>query len=96
MQPTKESIKAVLDLVSPEREFTDNIATEPVLQVLYHDTWVAVDEETFDSWTGLRRKNGEDYHGAIRVFGSNVKYTGVRSCGCRVCEQDVSPKFKMN
>lgn len=87
-----------LAILSPERIFDDSVG-EQVLQVHHLDKWFEVTENVFRSWTGLRRINGEDYHGPIYHFGSeddSKPYNGTRSCGCNTCQQSVSPKLRMN
>lgn len=86
-----------LVLVAPHRTFDDSPG-EKVLQVKLSDSWVEVTDSIFRSWTGDRRINGEDFHGPVYNFKdeSNKVYTGFRSCGCKVCQENVEPVFKMN
>lgn len=95
---TKISIADELALSSPKRFFDDSIGNR-ILQVYAESSWVETTEDIFRSWTGLRRINGEDYHGPIYGFGSiddSVTYAGHRTCACKVCQQYVEPKFKMS
>jgi hypothetical protein len=93
-EPTTEKLK----ITSPKRNFDDSIG-QKVLQVSLSesDTWIEVTEDLFRSWTGLRRINGEDYHGPIYNFGSEDSvYSGSRSCGCSVCQSTVTAALKVN
>jgi len=87
-----------LKIYSPKRNFDDSIG-QKILQVSLgeNDTWIEVTEDLFKSWTGLRRINGEDYHGPIYNLGSNdVVYSGSRTCGCSICQSTVTAVLKVN
>lgn len=92
----QKSVEKLVLLTTP-RVFDDSIGTK-VFQVELSDAWVEVDESIFASWTGMRRINGEDYHGPIYNFnsGSEVPYTGVRTCKCKICQEHVEPSLKAN
>lgn len=84
---------------SATRKFDDSIG-DRVLQVsaTNPEKWVEVSETIFRSWTGFRRINGEDYHGPVYVFRQSDEtiYQGARSCGCNVCQENVSAALKVN
>ena len=75
---------------------TDDIAEEDLHEVMYGGSWVVTDPDIWRSWTGERMLNGELYHGPVYNLGTESLYTGVRSCGCRVCEQHMESTLKMN
>lgn len=78
----------------------DDVIGPPVLEVEVAGMWVEADPVIFASWTGLRRKNGEDYHDRVVPYNTDPEngptYTGKRMCPCSVCQSTVSPAFKMN
>ena len=75
---------------------TDDIASGPLLEILFEGVWILSEEDIFGCWTGLRRKNGEEIHGPIYPLGGKTFYTGARVCGCRSCQEHVEPKFRKN
>jgi len=75
---------------------TDDIASGPLLEILYEDVWVMAEEDVFGCWTGLRRKNGEEVHGPIYPLGGKTFYMGARVCGCKACQEHVEAKLKKN
>lgn len=87
-----------LSLTTPVRKFDDSIG-DVVYQVKLNDEWVETTEAIFRSWTGLRRLNGEDFHGLVYNFGTDITsgpYTGARSCACGTCQAYTEAKFKKN
>lgn len=75
---------------------TDDIASGPILEVQLLDRWFLVDLDTFRSWTGLRRLNGDDFHGDIFYLESSSPYTGARACPCSTCQSSVNPRHRKN
>lgn len=55
-----------------------------------------VTEALWSAWTGRRFLNGEEYHGPVYKMGTNVLYTGSRSCQCRVCGETVPVGLRAN
>lgn len=54
--------------------------------------WEIVDHKQFQSWTGERRINSQEYHG--EVYCSNATqtvWTGPRACPCEICQKDFVP-----
>lgn len=89
----------VLETVPPDPVVdrpTDDIASGPLLEILFEGVWILAEEDVFGCWTGLRRKNGEDVHGPIYPLGGKTFYTGARVCGCKACQEHVEAKFKQN
>lgn len=82
------------------RSVGDDVARGPVLEIQQKDQWVVVGDRLWNSWTGLRRRNGEDVHGPVfpldAPVGSTAFFTGARVCSCRKCEEHVEPRFKKN
>jgi|DEB19_MinimDraft_3_1074340.scaffolds.fasta_scaffold16538_2 hypothetical protein len=97
METNEQKNVEKLVLLTTQRVFDDSIGTK-VLQVELSGAWVEVDEDIFISWTGLRRINGEDYHGPVYNFnsGSETPYAGSRTCKCGVCQEHVEPSLKAN
>lgn len=94
----KDILADELGLKSPVRKFDDSIGTI-IYQVKYGEDWIETPETIFRSWTGLRRINGDDYHGPVYNFNADetgMPYTGNRTCGCMICQVDVEAKFKKN
>jgi hypothetical protein len=76
---------------------TDDIASEPILEIEAAGLWIATDRDIWESWTGLRKVNGEDHHGDVTpVLHPDRIYTGHRVCPCRTCQAHVEPRFKPN
>lgn len=75
---------------------TDDIADGPILEVQLLDRWFLVDSKTWGSWTGRRRRDGEDFHGEIFYLGSDRPYDGARACPCPTCQSSVKPQHKKN
>lgn len=94
----KDILAEELGLKSPVRKFDDSIG-DVVYQVKYGEDWIETTETIFRSWTGLRRINGDDHHGPVYNFGTDesiAPYTGIRTCGCLVCQTHVEAKYKKN
>lgn len=85
-----------IPLDSVVEHLTDDIASGPLLEILFEDVWILAEEDVFGCWTGLRRKNGEEVHGPIYPLGGTTFYTGARVCGCKACQEHVEAKFKKN
>lgn len=76
---------------------TDDIIEEPILQVNVQGIWVATDRDIWEAWTGLRRKNGEDYHGDVHpITTPEATWTGPRVCSCATCQSKTDPKYRPN
>lgn len=76
---------------------TDDIVEGPILQIMVAGQWILVTDEIWDSWTGLRRKNGEEHHGPIMpLFERDKTYTGGRVCPCKICQASVEGKHRPN
>lgn len=90
-----ELITSIAD-VPPSGRPTDDISSEPILEILYGEAWIVTGADIFDSWTGLRRKNGSEFHGSVVPLGTTTIHTGARVCGCSVCQEHVEAKFKKN
>jgi len=75
---------------------TDDVIETPILEVLYEGMWVVTDPDIFRSWTGLRRRNGEKYHGEVYNMGTDILYEGARVCPCSVCQGHVKPTLRYN
>jgi hypothetical protein len=43
------------------------------LEVFYGKAWIETSPEMFRSWTGLRKLNGQDFHGTVYAFLDNSK-----------------------
>lgn len=95
----RELAEALLDsLLGPEQPPTDDIRP-PVLEIKLDRMWIEVDEETWRSWTGLRRVNGTDHHGPVYSFltpEGAPPFTGKRVCGCAACQEHVEPRHRLN
>ena len=75
---------------------TDDVAAEPILEVLYDGTWVLTTSDIWESWTGLRRRNGQDHHGSVRYMDGGGTYTGRRICPCGTCQAHTEAKYRPN
>lgn len=80
----------------PQGRLTDDVASGPLLEILFEGTWILAEDDVFGCWTGLRRKNGEEIHGPIYPLGGKTFYTGARVCGCKACQEHVEAKLKKN
>jgi len=58
--------------------------------------WYPADEDTWRSWTGLRRRDGEEHHGPIYVRGTTSVWDGRRDCACPRCSETVTPALRHN
>ena len=74
-------------------EPTDTIGS-PVLEVAVAETYVPVGPEVFGAWTGIRRINGEEFHGPVHHIGTTIPYTGARTCPCSTCQSTVAPQLR--
>ena len=75
---------------------TDDLATDPILEVQLLDRWFLVDPDTFRSWTGHRRRDGDVFHGDVFYMDSDRPYSGARACPCPTCQSSVEPRHKKN
>lgn len=93
----KQTIQTIdLRNIAPEH-MTDDVAGQPVLEILYENAWILAPEDIWESWTGLRRKNGEDFHGDVRPLKEPTKiWTGSRVCSCRTCQTHTEAKYRPN
>lgn len=58
--------------------------------------WLTSDEDTWRSWTGLRKRDGEDHHGPIYVAGTERVWDGKRDCACARCSESMTPALRHN
>lgn len=73
----------------------DTASPQPLLEVAVEDgQYFATEEFIWDSWTGPRRRNGEDYHGPVYYTGTRATYTGKRVCPCTTCSEATLPHLK--
>jgi len=92
----KQQVETVdLKSIVPIRS-TDDVAAEPILEILYGESWIMTTQDIWDSWTGLRRLNGQDHHGSVSYLGSGGTYTGRRTCPCTVCQSHTEAKYRPN
>lgn len=89
------------ELTSATRSFgqipTDDVMSDPLLEVYAQGVWVVTERDIWDAWTGLRKRNGEDYHGDVHPISSPTNiWTGPRVCSCRTCQSHTDPKFRPN
>lgn len=74
--------------------------TGPVYEIQFAEKWYPVREKLWNSWTGLRRKNGMDHHGPVKPLDtppeSKLMFNGARVCGCSTCQATVDPKLRKN
>lgn len=77
----------------------DTIIPVEMFEVEVGDKWSVVDRETFRSWTGRRKYQGQEVHGAVYNYLSpegSDPFTGMRSCQCKECQRHVAPRYKAN
>jgi hypothetical protein len=73
----------------------DTASSQPLLEIAVEDgQYFATEEIVWDSWTGPRRRNGEDYHGPVYYTGTRTTYTGKRVCPCTTCSEATLPHLK--
>ena len=73
----------------------DTASAQPLLEVSVEDGhYFAAAPDVWNSWTGLRRRNGEDYHGPVYYTGTRTTYTGKRVCPCTICSEATLPHLK--
>jgi len=89
-----EQLESYVSVLRPNP--TDDIATEPILEVQLLDRWFLVDLDTFRSWTGHRRLDGEPFHDDVFILNSDITYHGARACPCSTCQSSVEPQHKKN
>ena len=88
--PTEEGIQF-------EEEIPGDLSLCGPVEIKVKSNWVPTTSEIFRSWTGHRRIWGMEYHGPVYVLGKDEKtYSGARLCPCAVCQESVSPEFRMN
>lgn len=76
---------------------TDDIIIDPILEIRFGEAWVPADKDIWEAWTGLRRINGEDYHGPVHpVTHPDRIWTGSRVCPCKTCQAHTEPKLRPN
>jgi hypothetical protein len=93
----KTKLDKITEELLPPFVPTDDIITTPILEVLVKDSWVVTDEDIWKAWTGLRRINGEEYHGDVNPIAAPTQtWTGPRVCGCKACQVHVEAKHRPN
>jgi len=90
---------AFKSLPLPPTRPADTLATEPAWEVGLatlrgRTEWLATDEATWTSWTGLRRRDGEDHHGPVLLAESSAAYAGPRECACSACQATVAAELR--
>ena len=83
----------------PNARIPDTLATDPTWEVgistLQPSTvWLATNETSWRSWTGPRRRNGEDHHGPVFARDGDAVYTGLRECSCSTCQATVTASLR--
>ena len=56
------------------------------LEIKVNRHWSQVDQHIFRSWTGLRRKNGRDFHGLVYLLGTNRLGSPQQARECQHCQ----------
>lgn len=76
---------------------TDDISSEPILEIQHGESWMVVARDIFESWTGLRRQNGAEFHGDVHPLHMPDRiWTGSRTCNCRTCQAHVEARHRPN
>ena len=83
----------------PNTRIPDTLATDPTWEVglstLHPSTvWLATNETSWRSWSGPRRRNGEDHHGPVYALDGTAIYTGLRECSCSTCQATVTASLR--
>jgi len=93
----KDKVDKFIKKLVPPPVATDDIITAPILEILIKDSWVMTDEDIWKAWTGLRRVNGEEYHGDVNPISTPEQiWTGSRVCSCKTCQVHVEAKHRPN
>jgi hypothetical protein len=74
----------------------DSLLPNPIYEVALDNIYIKTSHDVFLTWTGLRRLNGQDYHGHVFNFDTTTPYNGPRHCGCSICETNTHPTAKKN
>lgn len=71
----------------------DTMMKGDLLEIVVGQSAVRVDAALWNSWTGLRLRNGEEHHGPVYLLGEskNSPYKGNRLCRCSKCQEHVIP-----
>lgn len=90
---------AYKSLPLPPTTVSDTLAAEPALEVgiatLRGTTeWLATTEAVWTSWTGLRRRDGEEWHGPVYGMDGGGLYDGPRGCPCGACQGTARPELR--
>ena len=78
---------------------TDEIIPHVGLEVnIAAEEWIPATKVLWRSWTGLRKVWGMEYHGPVYNIDrdDSVPFSGKRVCGCKICQEHVSPELKPN
>jgi len=78
---------------------TDEIIPHVGLEVnVAADEWIPATQVLWRSWTGRRKVWGMEYHGPVFNIDrdDSVPFSGKRICGCKICQEHVSPEMKPN
>lgn len=98
MSPTSSSLRreaTIWELTARHLGLsTQDILGTTTFEVDVSGTWTAVAPEVFSAWTGARRVDGVMHHGPIFNLGTDVVYTGPRSCPCAACEATVEHRHR--
>lgn len=90
-----KDIKAISDhLVIPRGD--DTMMNGNLYEISVSGHCVSVDRELWESWTGRRYINGDEYHGPLFMMKSKTPYQGTRVCDCNDCQPNLSPTLKPN
>jgi hypothetical protein len=92
----RDSIWELTSDYSPLPHFDDVALPSPLYEVGISGEFTPTSPDVFDAWTGLRRLNGEPYHGPVYNFGTSTPYEGPRSCSCHLCEAGAQAIHKKN
>lgn len=96
LPPPRDTIwELTADHLGLNQRQTDTVNPEPLLEAMMPDgEFFVAPPEVWDCWTGLRRRNGEDYHGPVYFTGTRTIYTGRRTCSCPTCEASIQPHLR--
>ena len=88
--------KSILDRYVRTFRGDDTMLKGDLLEISMGGQIIPVDKFLWNSWTGVRYLNGDEYHGPVYMMGTSKLYDGSRICKCMTCQPQPHFRTELN